>query len=335
MKINLQDFTVQAASDKLVLAITHRFNNQTFFAAGDTVIHVDHPRVNSSGFLPRDTKKSELVVSKETGPKLTKEQKDAFLKRLHYVMTKVGLSSVKGRKLVVGTSGVIVDTSPEYKFRAVKLGRDFTMFRNVGANVLGELFVRVDHPNLGDSDFKKSDLKISYPGQHKLTPAEQKKFIAEFDALVGEDSDEGLQPESEIIIPRKAGPMIATAGRVPTSKDALEYVEKSFKYMFEDLTKIDKERLDHEAAFRKVATKLLTDFDKKREEIRSRGMKLAAKIQDLEEESDSTLLESQEEQVDFYLDPTPEELENTAEFILPRNLIGQRLVKSVRSGGKR
>lgn len=118
-------------------------------------------------------------------------------------------------------------------------------------------------------------------------------------------------------------------------KELEDFIEKKFKYLFEDLAKVDKERTDHEAAFRKAATKLFTDFDKKREEIRARGIKLANEIEDLSEEVDQNLLESQENQIEFYLDPTPEELENTAEFILPRNLIGQRLVKSVRSGGKR
>jgi len=114
-----------------------------------------------------------------------------------------------------------------------------------------------------------------------------------------------------------------------TASTLTEDETKKFKTMFEALDKVEKERVDHESSFRKAVTKLFTDFDKKQNAIKERGIKIASEIEDFTDETDSELLESQEEQVNRYLDPESSS-PRTAQFILPRSLIGLRLVSNER-----
>ena len=121
---------------------------------------------------------------------------------------------------------------------------------------------------------------------------------------------------------------ITINGMTATASNRTEEEDKKFKALFEKLQKAAKERNTHEADFRAAITKLFAEFDKKQATINDNGYKIAAEIDDLVEETDSELLETQEELVALFMESTAP---RTAQFMLPRKLIGLRLASNERA----
>lgn len=106
--------------------------------------------------------------------------------------------------------------------------------------------------------------------------------------------------------------------------------DKKFAKLFAALHEVEQERKSEEAKFRKAAIHMFTEYNKKQEAIRSRGYKIAGQIEDLSNATESDLLEVQEEFIGSYLNPPEDQTPRTAEFALPKALIGLRLALAAR-----